>query len=135
MTKGFGVEMKQMIFAAAMLLASTAQADMIRQAFVNLQCQDAQGAVINLKTTVSGSELAINGQVVATGGPLSAATEGGPPYLQFVEGGYNLAISGGDFTKAFGQNSPVTGYTSGSLWSKQTNDSVALYCQGLMIFK
>jgi hypothetical protein len=127
--------MKNMIFAAIMVLSATAQADMSKMAFVALTCQSATGVEVALKSKSTGAELYVNGQLVQTSGQLSAGTEGGPPYMQFVEGGYNLTLEGDDMTRAFNSGAQVTGSVSGSLWSANMNDTFKVQCSGLMVFQ
>ncbi len=117
------------------LFGSLAQADMIRSVNLDITCKSAQSSdVFNLKTVVNGSELYKNGVLVATDDGLTAGTEGGPAYLQFVQGGYNMTVSGQDFDRAFDQSSPVTGYANASIWSQATGETVNYECFGFMVF-
>lgn len=117
-------------------LGATAHADMMKRAYLNLKCTTDAGHVYHLATLPGDvSELRVDGKLVSTGGPLSAGTEGGAPYLQYVRDGYNVTISGGDFEQAFQQQSPRTGTTFATIWTREFEGPVEATCKGFMVFE
>ena len=98
------------------LAAPLAQADIGKLANLNVVCTEdgaSQPRVIAIVSSAKGSVVTLNGASYPDK-QLSGGTEGGDPYLQAVNnaGGYNITMSGGDFTKAFNGAAVANGRAS-----------------------
>lgn len=129
--------MKKTILSICLLFATgAANADMVKPAFLGLVCVvEAEHTKIVISSDSSGSILIVDDKLVAEKEfELTAGTEGGSPYLQFVDGGYNVTISGGDFEKAFYDSSLrfLNGSTNANVWHGGKTKSAK--CRGIIAF-
>lgn len=123
------------VLLSAMLGSVVAHADMIKPATLNLVCTSPRDArVIKIVSSQQGSLVTVNGTKVLQRDQLTAGTEGGPPYLQAVGGGYNITLSGGDFEKAFYASSKITNGKAQASISDPSNKRLQATCRGLYSF-
>lgn len=99
-----------------LFIAAIAQADRMKPAYLELRCTgQKRGDVIGISSNKLGTVVTVNNvKIIEQESQLIAGTEGGPPYVQAVGGGYNITISGGDFERAF-YTSSIVGKASASI--------------------
>lgn len=127
------------LFALAItLLPGIANADILKGAYVTLDCFSTQLSTHEFKiiSDKNGATLSVDGQVVhEQQSQLFAGTEGGDPYLQIVGGGYNLTVFGGYFDRAFKSGVLIRGgLTKVSIAKPGLDRAVEGYCAGDLHF-
>jgi len=124
------------ILVLSTLIASSAYADRMQPALLGLVCvSDDSAKVIKIASDSSGSALTVDGNIIDESLlQITVSTEGGPPYFQYVKGGYNITISGGDLETAFYDPSMkyLGGLTNASVWYDGATYSAI--CKGVIAF-
>ncbi len=124
---------KVMILVLAVMGAVQAHADMMKPATLDLTCTSEGNPVIQIKSKQSGASVTVDGEKILEGEQLIAGTEGGPAYLQAVDGGYNITLSGGDFLRAFdGDLTIAEGEAKANVWTEEK--TYVVVCKGLFSF-
>jgi hypothetical protein len=129
--------MKKFILSFVLFVVTCgANADMMRPAFLGLVCSSTESTkIVKIVSESKGSSLVIDDIVIdESANQLIAGTEGGDPYLQYVQGGYNVTISGGDFQTAFYDPSQkyLNGETNASVWYQGKTYNAS--CKGVIAF-
>ena len=93
--------MKKLLIIGAMMASMVAHADMIKNANINAVCGDEIVGAFLVKSNAYGSMVQFEDILTIEGSQLIAGTEGGGPYAQVVQSGYNITFLGGTFEEAF----------------------------------
>lgn len=130
--------MKSVIVGLSLFLGlGVAHADQMAPAVLDLTCKsETSSKVIKITSDSSGAIVKVNDHEILKTRQLIAGTEGGPPYLQAVGGGYNITISGGDFQTAFDQGLEIAkGTVTARVNAYDVNENFNAVCTGLISFK